>query len=173
MSLYSVGMTFRVCALLSLMHSCMVWLSSWIALCWAITVAILILLILEAAWLWTKKDWILCWHKFSKFKVTTRKFTTFLLHWVVSSRSCSKQFTKILFIYLFIYLFIFWDWSTSVLKNCIHHHGIKWDSFFYIFQIIFVVGRWWQSRIPLSVKDLSEKSDEFFVRWPKYFSTNN
>ena len=80
----------------------MAWPSSWIFFCLPITAIILILPILAAVWLWTVDDWILCWHKLfycclfgndgmlsfldSKWHL---EFTTFLLHWIVSSRSWS------------------------------------------------------------------------------------
>ena len=100
------------------------WLSSWIFFHLQITGIILILLILAAVSLWTADDWIQCWHKWfyccllGKYgmlsflnSVTPTKFATFLLHWIVSSRSWFKQFTKKFFNFFRV-------WSIDILKNC-------------------------------------------------------
>ena len=119
----SIGIAFCVYTLLLLVSSSLVWLSSCIFSHLPITVIILILFVLATFWLLMSDDWILCWYKLfyqcllgkdciSKLKVTSRKFTTLLLHWVVSSRSCSlNNLQKYFFNF-------FWGWFTDILENC-------------------------------------------------------
>ena len=56
---------------------------------------------------------------------------TFLLHWIVGSRSCPRKNLQK----------FFFDFSEAGLLMLIHHRSIEWDTFIHIFQIIF-----WEER---------------------------
>ena len=71
--------------------------------------------------------------QFSKFKVTSRKFTTLLLHWIESSRSWSLNNLQKCF------LIFSESGPLTFLKIANPSSSIEQDSFFCIFQIIYEV----------------------------------